>query len=287
MTRPLCLFHKNCLDGNGAAAVVQRKEHDCEFLSMQYGMIPPTVLDRRVYMVDFGLPIELMRAIRAQAKEIIWIDHHTSQASIHRVLGWGTLDVSECGSSLTWRVLFPDREPPPVIAYIKDKDLWQWKLPNSRAIAAGLSATFPGDRFQGLLEVDLEHMERIGRPLLTAIAERVREAVKQGVVVEAPYGMTGMRALAVPCNQDQNEVGDHICLPESQGGLGYDLAILFYRKGNGRWVHSLRSGDHSAANCAIISESRNGGGHRQSACYLNKTPFLASTDCPAAIRQPG
>ncbi len=287
MPRPLCLYHKNCLDGNGAAAVVARKEPDCEFFSMQYGMtLPVAVRDRRVYMVDFGLPIEQMRALRAQASEIIWIDHHVSLAPVHKVLGWGTLDVSECGSSLTWKVLFPEREPPPVIAFIKDKDLWQWKLPDSRAIAAGLSATFPGDKFQGLLEVDLEQMAALGRPLLAATAERVAKAVKQGIAVESPYGLAGVRALVVPCTQDQNDVGDHICLPITAGGLGYDLAILCYRKGNGRWVHSLRSGDTSRVDCAVIGEARGGGGHRQSACYLNQTPFLASADCPPTQRQP-
>jgi hypothetical protein len=286
MPRPLCLYHKNCLDGNGAAAVVNRKEPDCEFLSMQYGMTPPTVLDRRVYVVDFGLPVEHMRALKAQASEVIWIDHHATQAAVHKQLGWGTLDLNECGSSLTWKVLFGDREPPPVIPYIKDKDLWQWKLPDSRAIAAGLSATFSGDRFQGILEADLAQMAEIGRPLLAATAERVQKAVQQGIAVEAPYGLAGVRALVVACNQDQNEVGDHICLPTSAGGLGYDLAILVYRKGNGRWVHSLRANDGGRVDCAAIGEARGGGGHRTSACYLNKTRFLASADCPAAQRQP-
>ena len=122
MPRPLCIYHKNCLDGNGAAAVVKRKEPDCEFLSMQYTMRPPTVLDRLVYIVDFGLPLAEMRAIKAQAREVIWLDHHASQAAVHRALGWGVLDTSECGTSLTWKTLFPHEEPPPVIPYIKDKD---------------------------------------------------------------------------------------------------------------------------------------------------------------------
>jgi hypothetical protein len=226
-----------------------------------------------------------MRAIRAQAKEVIWLDHHASQIPVHRQLGWGTLDVTECGSSLTWKTLFPQLPPPPVIDYIKDKDLWLWQLPNSRAIAAGLTATFPGDKFQGILEVDLSAMERLGRPLLIATAERVAKAITNGVVIEAPYGLIGKRALMVPCNQDQNEIGDHICLPVAEGGLGYDLAILVYRKGKGRWVHSLRSSDKSSVSCSAIADARNGGGHRNSACYLNHTHFMASADCPVDQRK--
>ncbi len=285
MPRPLCIYHKNCLDGNGAAAIVQRKEPDCDFLSMQYGMTPPTVLDRVVYIVDFGLSLEHMRAIRAQAEKVIWLDHHASQIPIHKQLGWGTLDVNECGSSLTWKTLFPHEPMPPVIEYIKDKDLWLWKLPDSKAIAAGLSATFPGDKFKGLLDVDLQEMARIGLPLINATAERVAKAIKKGVTIDAPYGLTGRRALYVPCNQDQNEIGDHICLPIEAGGLGYDLAILVYRKGKGRWVHSLRSSDASSVNCGTIADARNGGGHRNSACYLNHTHFMQSSDCPPDQRK--
>jgi uncharacterized protein len=210
---------------------------------------------------------------------VVWIDHHASQAPVRAALGWGTLDSSECGTSLTWRCLFPDQAPPPVIAYIKDKDLWRWELPDSRAIAAGLLQTFKGDRFDGILDVDLAEMKRIGGPMLEALALRVGEAVRTGVAFEGAYGLPGVRALAVNCNQDQNDVGDHICLPTSAGGLGYDLAVLYYRKGNGPWVTSLRSG---GVDCAAIASARGGGGHLNSACYLSPTPFI---DSPEAGRR--
>jgi len=279
----LCIYHKNCLDGSGSAAVVQRKEPDCEFLPMQYNMRPPTVLDRKVYIVDFGLKLDDMRAVRAQASEVVWIDHHASQLPVHAALGWGTLDTSECGTSLTWKVRFPDQPPPPVVPYIKDKDLWRWELPDSRAIAAGLAATFKGDRFEGLLEVDLAAMAELGRPALAALAQRVAALVKTGTAIDAPYGLAGMRALVVNCNQDQNDVGDHIYLPVAAGGLGYDLATLYYRKGpTGGWIHSLRS---QRVDCAAIAAARGGGGHFNSSCYVAKEPFVQSLDCPPAQRR--
>ncbi|MBA3937032.1 MAG: hypothetical protein H0X38_06195 [Planctomycetes bacterium] len=282
MPRPLCIYHKNCLDGNGSAAVVARKVPDCEFLAMQYSMTPPQVLDRVLYMVDFGLPIAHMRALKAQSSEFIWIDHHASQLPICKTLGWGVMDTTECGTSLTWKTLFPGQEPPPVIAYIKDKDLWQWKLPDSRAVSEGLTATFPGERFAGILEADIAAMATLGRPLLAAKMERVLKAAKTGLSVEAPYGMVGARALAVNTNQDQNELGDHICTPVAAGGMGYDLAVLYYRKGTARWVHSLRSAEGGRVDCGTIAERRGGGGHPNSACYLDPVCFTASPDCPGA-----
>ncbi|HYE06793.1 MAG TPA: hypothetical protein VEL07_14845 [Planctomycetota bacterium] len=268
--RPICLYHKNCLDGRGAAAVVQRKEKECDFVALQFGMRRPQVLGRRVYIVDFCLPLEDMRAVWAEASEVIWLDHHASQAPVRQALGWGVLDTSECGASLTWKTLFPDEPMPPVIAYIKDKDLWRWELPDSRAIAAGLEQTWKGDHFAGLLEVDLAEMAKKGAPLVEAVAKRVAEIAKTGVAIEAPYGLAGTRALAIVTNQDQNELGDYVCRPVAEGGLGFDLAILYFQKKDGPWVHSLRS---SGADCARIASARGGGGHVNSACYLAATAF--------------
>jgi hypothetical protein len=279
MSRPLCIFHKNCLDGCGSAAVVKRLEPDCDFLPMQYSMEPPQVLGRRVYIVDFGLPLPQMRALRAQAESVTWIDHHASQLPVRDQLGWGTLDIEECGTSLTWKCLFPDQAPPPVISYIKDKDLWRWQLPDSRAIAAGLELKFRSDHFDGILEADLAEMARLGRPALEALANRVQDAVKGGVVVERPYGLEGVRALALKCTQDQNAIGEHVCLPLGEGGMGFDLAILYYRKSTGMWVHSLRS---AKLDCTAIATRRGGGGHPTSACYLDRIAFTESQDAGRA-----
>jgi len=275
MSRPLCIYHKNCLDGCGSAAVVKLLEPDCEFLPMQYSMEPPQVLGRKVYIVDFGLPVAQMRAIRAQAESVTWIDHHATQLPVRDQLGWGTLDTSECGTSLTWKCLFPEREPPPVIAYIKDKDLWRWQLPDSRAIAAGLELTFRTGHFDGILEADLAEMARIGRPMLEALAGRVQEAVKNGTVLERAYGLEKVRTFVLKCTQDQNAIGEQVCLPVEAGGLGCDLAVLYYRKNTGVWVHSLRS---VQVDCAAIATARGGGGHPTSACYLDRIPFPESRD---------
>ena len=287
MPRPLCIYHKNCLDGSGAAAVVARKVPDCEFLAMQYSNPPPKVENRAVYLVDFGFPLEAMRQLKAQATELVWIDHHTSAEEIWRTLGWGVFDINECGTSLTWKTLFPHLNPPPVVQYIRDKDLWQWALPGSRDICAGLVDTFPNSLFAGLLEADLDAMATRGKPLIEAQRQRIVEAAKTGVAISDAYGVKGLRALAVNCFKDQNELGEYICQPVDEGGLGFDLAVLFYRKGNApMWVHSLRSGSRAGqptADCATIAAARGGGGHPSSSCYLSKDPLIPQ---PAAVSPP-
>jgi oligoribonuclease NrnB/cAMP/cGMP phosphodiesterase (DHH superfamily) len=241
---------------------------------MQYSQPPPVVEGREVYLVDFAFPLEAMRALKAQASRLTWCDHHQSAEPVWRTLGWGVFDVQECGTSLTWRTLFPAQPEPPVVAYIRDKDLWRWQLPHSRDIAAGLSDQFSNSRYQGLLEVDLTAMAARGRPLVEARRQRLMEAAKVGRPVVDALGVVGLRALAVNTPKDQNELGEYICQSQEEGGLGYDLAIIFYRKQDGSWVHSLRSRDGSV-DCATIAGRFGGGGHPASACFLSPLPVVA------------
>ena len=282
MPRPLCLFHKNCLDGAASAAVVARVVPDCEFMAYQYGTPPPQVEGRVVYLVDLGLPIAQMRALKAQASAVHWIDHHISQQAVRDQLGWGELDPSECGSTLCWRVLCPGQPLPQVLAYVRDKDLWQWALPDSKAICAGLAATFINERFQGLLEVDLAAMAAKGRPMLAKLGERVDAAVATGIPLDRPFGQPG-RALVVFANKDQNEIGDRICTAVADGGLGYGLAVMLFRKPDGAWVHSLRSAS-DGPDCGAIASAGGGGGHVRSACFTAPTPVVAppASALPAA-----
>ena len=278
---PLCIFHRNCLDGRGAAAVVRRRFPQTECIPMQYGDARPAaelLANRPLYVVDFGLDADGMRYLRAQADSIAWLDHHASQVPVQRVLGWGTVDVAECGATLTWRALCGDAPMPPVLAYIKDKDHWRWQLPRSRAIAAGLAATFTDAAFDGILDADLDAMAALGEPLVAAQQARVVAIAATGTALTDAYGLPGLLALAVLTMTDQNEVGEHICLPRQAGGLGYDLAVLYYYKKKAkRWVHSLRA---PVVDCAAIASRFGGGGHPQSACYLADAPLV-----PASARK--
>ena len=39
----------------------------------------------------------------------------------------------------------PDEELPAILAYVRDKDLWRWELPHSRAVAAALPRDHVGE----------------------------------------------------------------------------------------------------------------------------------------------
>lgn len=271
MPRPLCIYHRNCLDGKAAAAVVLRHAPDAELLPMQYGGAPPRVEGRPVFIVDFALPLAEMRALWAQASRFVWIDHHASSVPLAARLGTGHIDTATCAAVLAWRVLFPGQPPPPILAYIEDKDLWRWRLPDSRAVAAGLARAFAGHRVAGILEAEPAAMAELGRPELARQQARVQALLTRGVRVPDAYGLSGVQVLAVAASHDQNEVAEIACRPLAEGGLGCDLAVLYYRKKDGRWVHSLRS---PRIDCAAIAARYGGGGHPSSACYIADAPIV-------------
>lgn len=57
-------------------------------------------------------------------------------------------DKTISGAMLAWNSLFPEHKAPLLVQYVQDRDLWEWKLPNSREINTGLSevlTTSPND----------------------------------------------------------------------------------------------------------------------------------------------
>ncbi|TVR09596.1 MAG: hypothetical protein EA401_12845 [Planctomycetota bacterium] len=275
---PVVVFHRNCLDGRASAAVVRRYEQGKGiYQPLQYGnTLRHPVLGRKVYILDFALDEEEMRRIHKEASEVVWIDHHQTNLEMHQRLGWGILDTSECGASLAWKVLYPNEDMPQVLHYVKDKDLWLWKLPDAREITAGLFATYGDRNFHSLLDADLERMRRKGIPILKALDDRVQRTIGHGVSVEEPYGLRGTTALVVNAQIDHSDIGAKVTQSKDQGGKGMDMAIMFFLRSDGRWVHVLRS---PRVDCGSIASNRGGGGHPAAASYVANEPFPMSDDC--------
>ena len=274
---PLCIFHKNCLDGRASAAVVKRFDPSCVCVPQQYGSKRPSVLGRKVYIVDFGFNLDEMKAIEREASEVIWIDHHITHQQTQKELGWGHFDINESGASLTWKVLFPDEEPPEVISYIRDRDLWLWELPNSRTINTAMYYITSDQDFEGILDINLDEMNELGQPLIKAQELRISQALRNGICSQNPYGLMGKRALVMNTNADISELGERAYLPKREGGAGYDLAIIFSMRRDGKWVHSLRA--KQDVDCERIARNRGGGGHQGAASYMSPEPFFQSADC--------
>jgi hypothetical protein len=276
-TGPLCFFHRNCLDGRCAAAIVRRAWPGVTCIGLQPGWEPPVVRGRRLAIVDLGFPVEVMRRLAAEATELVWCDHHASWRATAEALGFGSFDEAECGATLAWRHFFPGQEPPAILAHVHDRDCWRNALPESAAVCAGLDHHFSDERIIGLLEADPAEMAACGRILLAERERRLAKALAHAIVSRDPYGLMGQRALVLNQPDLVSEIGDVACRDPAQGGQGCDLCICFQADRSGRWLHSLRSA--GGVDCRRIAEARGGGGHPNAAAYVADEPFPLSQDC--------
>jgi uncharacterized protein len=188
MSKTICIYHANCADGMGAAWAVHRAlGADVEFVAAKYGDKPQLsepckyhstcepctdclgtgyelgggpFLDRDVLIVDFSYPLATLRAMAAEARSVLVIDHHaTAEADLvgkvppvcrgpysdflrYATQGVGNLfslfDLSRSGAGLTWDYLHPGKPRPRIIDLVEDRDLWRFKHdPDTRRSHAG------------------------------------------------------------------------------------------------------------------------------------------------------
>ncbi|MDA3962850.1 MAG: hypothetical protein PF961_18865 [Planctomycetota bacterium] len=239
--------------------------------------IKDTFFGRRVYIVDVALTEAEMRRIQAEASEVIWLDHHQTSVPLQASLGWGRIEQHHSGATLAWDHCFGDQALPDILAYVRDKDLWQWRLPHSRAICTALDQDIGDEDIPRVLDIDPAGLIERGTALRQKIMTEVTMIARRGVAVSEPYGLRKVTALVVNNLNHVNEVGDLAVRATSDGGLGHHLAICFGLRQDGRWIHSLRSS--AGVDCERIAANRGGGGHKQSASYLADRPFPLSMDC--------
>lgn len=260
MTESICLYHAECMDGAAAAAVVRHRYPTTRCIPVKHGdalNLDSLHLDGAVvFIVDFSFKPEILRAIQARAATLHWFDHHQTALAIQSAVSFGVLDLNESGASLTWKQLFPNEAIPPVIAYVRDKDIWQWKLADSRAINTGLAnlenILDPTDPAWGNLfskrEIDLQPLKHAGETILAYDRKKMILACKNAFEVD----FYGHRALALNWSDEASLIGEYI-----YRDLGYALAMLFKFDGKG-WKFSLRS---DKVDVAKLAETYGGGGH--------------------------
>lgn len=278
MNEPLVLYHAD-MDGFAAACVVAR----ClagrgEYRRVQYGdPMPLDVAGRPLFVLDFSWPLATMRQLAMEAQSLAWLDHHlTSEqdAAILRDEQYPHVavhhDQSACGAALCLRWYAPlDSDAWPIIRYIQDRDLWQWRLPDSREInlALGLfwplESNDPAECYERFLAQDPSALVPVGAALAASQRARVERLAKRA----EPVTIDGRRALAVNATGDMSEIGHY--LVETSGA---EIGIVYFREGPGRWVHSLRSvGD---LDVSAIAKARGGGGHRNAAGFQADSPCI-------------
>jgi oligoribonuclease NrnB/cAMP/cGMP phosphodiesterase (DHH superfamily) len=275
MTDRLIIYHAGCWDGRVAAWAVRRHPdwHDADLWYAQYGDSPPDVSAyEHVAVVDFSYDVDTLVGWADELESLTVLDHHKTRADdlrrARRLLHGEEVahhieyDDERSGARMAWEH-FVDDNPPALVQYVEDRDLWRWVLPHSREVVAWI-------RSYDVTEVDREQLdwmaellldrrseiERAGRAILRHIDSVVAAAVSHSEVVEdGEYTVARCN-----CCVYQSEIG-HALL--ERYGDEVDYAEIWWRRDGGT-VHSLRS-DDDHLDVGELASSLGGGGHRNAA----------------------
>jgi uncharacterized protein len=264
----ICFYHANCTDGAASAAVIKKKYPEAQCYPVTHGDPLPVAVDKKIlYIVDFSFDVERLRQLKHQAKEVRWYDHHKTSLPTYEKLKWGVLNLQESGASLTWKQEYPQQPLPKILEYVRDKDLFEWKLPDSRAISMYLkneaqildpSSEFWKKILERWDEKEFRQMVEKGEIALQTQRAAILTGLKNGFEVN----FHGHRALAVNWSLEASDIGEVIYKE-----LDYPVAILFYYSGD-HWTFSLRSNRVDVSELAL---KYGGGGHPGAAGFRQES----------------
>jgi oligoribonuclease NrnB/cAMP/cGMP phosphodiesterase (DHH superfamily) len=291
----LILYDGHDLDGWGAYWASQQSEQwrGARAIPVAYQEPPPAeAKGKDLLILDFCYPPEELKRLHAANRSVLVIDHHISAArewaeetgahfegSPHTFYFNDNLryefDLNRSAAGMAWDYLVGN-EPPWLIKYVEDRDLWKFELPHSRAVHAHLRALpldLPTwDALGGMGEPDQQFIAT-GNTLIHQMNGYIRVIAQ----FRAKEMIAKHWAYAVNCPPSFiSDLAHHLLeLAEASddaslnnGGKGY-LAAVWFDHPKGYRKYSLRSSGEVDA--GAIAQLYGGGGHKHAAGF--KTPY--------------
>lgn len=270
--RRICIHHAGCPDGFGAAWAVWRAwGDDADYVARGHDdpFRPESFAGKRVTFVDISIPNDALRRLGELAAEVVLLDHHVSnrdhfdaEPSLARDLARDghvvRFDLSRSGAVLAWEHFHRDAPVPPLLAYVQDQDLWEWKLPRSEAVNAAIGS-YPRhfDSWDALAKRSAESLAAEGEPIVRAHETDVRRLLRTA----HPVALGAKRVEAVNSPLLRSRVGHALAL---RAKYGQPWGLLYRLAGDRVDVSLYSIGD---LDVAAIAREHGGGGHRNAAGF--------------------
>jgi len=259
------ITHKNCMDGLFSSIVVQHycnlNNIELEVIEMQYGDVIPDLKDKDIIMTDFSFKRNVIETFISNNKSVIVIDHHKTAEDELVDLDNCIFDMEHSGCVLTWKHFFTNEETPIILKLVEDRDIWKWKLEDSKEFSAGLPLMNFEHTDTFLLLLDKNGISNIienGAAVLDYQNSIITKKIKS--IKEEDYiTIDGNKILCINNNNLISEVGNEFSkLTEQKSAVQYfitDKDIVF----------SLRSIDD--VDVSKIAKLFGGGGHKSAAGF--------------------
>jgi oligoribonuclease NrnB/cAMP/cGMP phosphodiesterase (DHH superfamily) len=264
------LYHKHCVDGTAAAAVVLKKFPQAKMIPLAFDTavtdleLAKSALtpEAKVIFVDTAIGLE---EIADQASEVLVIDHHISEkdrieklAQVNPNITY-VFDNNESGATLAFKHFFPAEELPLFLSYVRDIDLWKNELlPESNWFQQYLSMQRNQPELLSSLfspDVNLEENLKLGKVLSHFVSQEVEVSTK----IDPQYlTISGHKVPAFNITNHQSKAGNIL-------SAKLNSVVIMYTILGDKTRLSIRSTPGCNPTALAIAESFGGGGHEQAA----------------------
>ena len=283
MMKSLIIYHKNCMDGFGAAWVAYKYHRNCQpfFIAGDAGKIDAVINQLKninlseydeVISFDLSWTEESLNNLVELCPNVKVFDHHISCAKTSVV----HFDNTISGVMLAWNYYYPGVVPPKTLLYIQERDLWSYNLPYSKEINSALHIKLPiGDfnawtEFIDNEEVKLEEARHLGIELEQARLEKIKQIYSHKTIqTHGKYKVCVIETnernlrsdLAAYAYSQKDENGNWVC----------DYVLMWVLSDTNEYWVSLRSNNKrvDSPDVSEIAQSfaPNGGGHKHASGF--------------------
>lgn len=279
------LFHYPCQDGLASAWITNHyhklQNKSIDLYPIQYGT--PLDLSRlsgkKIIFCDWAPTLDILEQVEQVVSEIKILDHHKTAQQALQSKPYAVFDMTKSGAGLSWEYFFPNSPMPNFIQMIQDRDLWTWKLPESRNLTSGLVMICDTvrsneyDDFTGLFEVfdglfsnpdKFKFCLELGSIVNKSTLAKANSLAESHAKCVDIY--QGHRVCVVNCPTDlSSDVGNILSSMDT-----IDFAVLWkYNHPNQEYYVSLRSSNK--VDVSAIAKSFGGGGHPNASGFSTKT----------------
>lgn len=198
----------------------------------------------------------------------VWDHHITTQKSCkeHPQLYFNN---EKSGAMLAWDHYFPDRVAPALVQYVQDRDLWTFKLDNSKAISHWSFQTLRPriddlGKWKSYLLSDnwIPTAKTVGETIIS-VNNRLMEDVKRNILL---IKIAEHNVAMVNSQVFRSELGNDLCIEHPE--CHYSL-VWYHNANSGKVYVSLRSEktNPNAADLSEIAKRYGGGGHKHAAGF--------------------
>lgn len=279
------LYHANCPDGFGSAyAAWLFLGSEATYIPVKHGESLPSVVigqENEVYICDFAYPRNVLLELKDKVKLLQVLDHHKTAETDLQGLDFCEFDMNRSGAGMTWDYFFkkfPDRmtDRRLFFSYIEDRDLWRFKLPNSKEITTWLmSFEYDFQIYENAWLMFAKYFGNCvdqGATLMRQDRKNIAMICDQSKVIKMwwPPATLGKDLTSPPqeykvavCNATSHwsDVGNELLIRHPEA----DFSLQYYRDLKQGWKYSLRSNDK--VDVSALAKFYGGGGHKNAAGF--------------------